>query len=64
MFWGVAHLWMWDCFQRDSVTHNSMCENVNKPQPLLGKTTPIFDHFKEKLFALPLNRSVFDQNFC
>ena len=35
-----------------------------KPHPLLIKNTPIFDRFRERILALPVNQSVFDRNFC
>ena len=42
----------------------SIAREFLKPHPLLVKTTPIFDRFGEKLLALPVNRSVFDRDFC
>ena len=30
----------------------------------LVKATPIFERFREKLLALPVNRSVFDRDCC
>ena len=40
------------------------CAKIFKPRTLSIKTAPIFDRFGEKLLALPVNRSVFDLNFC
>ena len=47
--------------------YNIVCKaraKTLKPRPLLIKNTPIFDHFGEKLLALPVNLSIFDQDFC
>ncbi len=58
---------MQDFLKGGSVTvlyYARSARGILEATPTLLKTTPIFDRFRERLLALPVNRSVFDRNFC
>ena len=60
----VSHMhWRMQDFLKGGSVTILRAENL-KPCPFLIKTTPIFDHFGEKLLALPVNLSIFDRDFC
>ena len=55
---------MQDFLKGGPVTLSHVCiahMKLLEATPTLIKTIPIFDHFREELLALPVNRS---QNFC
>ena len=47
-------------FSEGGFYYSIVCE----AQAKIFATTPIFDRFGERLLALPVNRSIFDQDLC